>query len=398
MSLEVAKNVVGRLTEAGHTAYLAGGCVRDMLLGLKPKDYDVATSATPNEVLLLFPRAKMVGAHFGVAMMDGVEIATFRKDGVYFDGRHPDDVQFVLTPEEDACRRDFTCNAMYMDPFTNEILDFFGGREAIATKVIRAVGLPESRFQEDYIRMLRAVRFAVKLGFEIAPSTLTAIRKNAHYIHEIAVERIMAELRKAFDINAAKTLDLLLHTQLYDAIFPAIDEEGVSNVAKSLQYANGFKFALAAMCFQWPADEITANLDALRVANDERDYVFGVLNLLAKFDQDNLLLPLASLKRMLRSAYIKPALDLYKALADTDECVTDGHGAFVDFMFKIHHPDDLYPAKLITGNDLLAAGMKPCKHFTTFLEEIEDMQLNEVLLARDKALEIVRDYSLKHSC
>ena len=181
MSAEVsATSLAAKLTAAGYTAYFAGGCVRDKLLDVEPKDYDIATSATPKQVLSLFPGSNEVGAHFGVVIVkhDGhhVEIATFRTDGSYRDGRRPESVTFS-TPDEDAHRRDFTINGLFENPSTGEIIDHIGGISDIQSRVIRAIGIPADRFQEDALRLLRAVRFSTTLGFPIEPVTLEAIKK-----------------------------------------------------------------------------------------------------------------------------------------------------------------------------------------------------------------------------
>ena len=200
-----ARRIVQRLQSAGHTAYFAGGCVRDQLMGRPPKDYDVATSATPDQVLALFPRGQQVGAAFGVILLveksNGqrlqVEVATFRTDGAYSDGRHPDAVHFT-TAEIDAQRRDFTCNGLFLDPLANngagQLHDFVGGQADIQSKILRAIGDPAARFKEDHLRMLRAVRFAARLSFTIEPRTRDAIRHCAGNILTVSRERIHDEL------------------------------------------------------------------------------------------------------------------------------------------------------------------------------------------------------------
>ena len=192
-----ALDIIATLRSAGHIALLAGGCVRDLLLNRTPKDYDVVTDATPRRVKELFPRARQVGAKFGVMLVrryrHDVEVATFRADGTYSDGRHPDQVTFG-TEQEDAARRDFTVNGMFCDPAEERIIDHVGGREDLEAGVIRTIGVPAERFAEDHLRMLRAVRFASTLGFELAPETLAAIRQHAPKLELISAERIWQEL------------------------------------------------------------------------------------------------------------------------------------------------------------------------------------------------------------
>ncbi len=190
-------DILRRLRGAGFESYLCGGCVRDRLMGRAPKDYDIATAATPDEVERLFPHTVPVGKAFGVVLVEGEdgahhEVATFRKDAGYADGRRPDAVAFSGA-EEDARRRDFTINALFLDPFENRIIDFVGGREDIANRVLRTVGNPEERFREDHLRLLRAVRFAARTGFAVDPATWSAVRALAPLVRTVSPERIAAE-------------------------------------------------------------------------------------------------------------------------------------------------------------------------------------------------------------
>ncbi|MGH9785856.1 MAG: CCA tRNA nucleotidyltransferase, partial [Terriglobia bacterium] len=192
-SLRAAERVASELRRGGFQAYFVGGCVRDLLRGAEPKDYDIATDARPEQVLDLFPRALAVGAQFGVVgVLEGeqrVEVATFRNDGLYSDGRRPDEVQYSTNPREDVLRRDFTVNGLLLDPLTGKVLDFVEGRRDLSRRVIRAIGNPERRFEEDRLRMLRAVRFAAALEYEIEPETFAAIRRLSSKIATVSAER-----------------------------------------------------------------------------------------------------------------------------------------------------------------------------------------------------------------
>ncbi|MEO7100011.1 MAG: CCA tRNA nucleotidyltransferase, partial [Luteolibacter sp.] len=215
-----------RLIDAGHVAYFAGGCVRDKLLGLVPKDYDVATSAKPEEVLRLFPKSNEVGAHFGVVIAkhggEHVEIATFRTDGSYRDGRRPETVEFS-TPEHDAQRRDFTMNGLFEDPLTGEVIDFVGGRADLEARLVRAIGDPMARFKEDSLRLLRAVRFSTTLGFEIEPQTWAAIQECAESLGRISPERIRDEFSKILlSPNRRKGLEMLVDSGLIKQFMPEV--------------------------------------------------------------------------------------------------------------------------------------------------------------------------------
>src|SRR5204863_4028588 len=219
---EAARKVAARLREGGHVAYFAGGCVRDMVRGLAPKDYDIATDARPEVVQKLFRRTYAVGAHFGVIIVleNGFqfEVATFRSDEAYIDGRHPSAVHFS-SPEEDAQRRDFTINGMFYDPLAEKMIDLVGGRADIDAKLVRAIGDPAQRFGEDRLRMLRAVRFATVLGYEIEKATWDALATNAESINQISAERIRDELVRTFlSPNRVRGWDLLDSSGLMRAI------------------------------------------------------------------------------------------------------------------------------------------------------------------------------------
>src|SRR5215468_11986787 len=224
---QTARKVAARLREQGHTAYFAGGCVRDMVRGLTPKDYDIATDARPETVQALFPRTYAVGAHFGVIIVleDGFqfEVATFRSDEAYIDGRHPSAVHFS-SPQEDAERRDFTINGMFYDPVAEKVIDFVGGRTDIDAKLVRAIGDPAQRFAEDRLRMLRAVRFAIVLDYKIDNQTWEALVANASSINQISAERIRDELVRIFLApNRLRGWDLLDASGLMRAILPELE-------------------------------------------------------------------------------------------------------------------------------------------------------------------------------
>ena len=204
----LARDIVRTLRAAGHQAWLVGGCVRDLLLGVEPMDYDVSTSAPPERIVGLFPHSGLVGAHFGVVLVHRgsttVEVATFRSDHTYADGRRPDSVRFETDPKQDVLRRDFTINGLMMDPFDGGVLDYVGGREDLERRVVRAIGDPDARFQEDHLRLLRAVRFAARLGFEVEPATLAAMRRNHAAILRVSAERVRDELVRILTEGGAR--------------------------------------------------------------------------------------------------------------------------------------------------------------------------------------------------
>src|SRR6202158_3507853 len=244
-----AAEIVTTLRRQGHQAYFAGGCVRDLLLGREPADYDVATDATPQQVMQIFPQTYAVGEQFGVVLVPEpngatgvlarqgttVEVATFRSDAGYSDGRHPDEVRFTKSPQEDVQRRDFTINGMMLDPATNEVLDFVGGRDDLKARIIRAIGDPERRFTEDKLRMLRAVRFAARFDYKIDPATISAIQKLAPKIHQVSCERVREELTKMLtEGRARKAFELLDTSGLLPEVLPEI--AAMQGVEQPAQY------------------------------------------------------------------------------------------------------------------------------------------------------------------
>jgi poly(A) polymerase len=238
-AVEIAKG----LRERDYQAFLVGGCVRDLLLGREPADFDVATDATPEQVMAIFPETYAVGAQFGVVLVPEpgensnhlVEVATFRSDLGYSDGRHPDQVRFSKDPKEDVCRRDFTINGLLLDPITGQVLDFVGGRRDLESEIVRAIGNPEQRFAEDKLRMLRAVRFAARFDYVIEPATFTAIQKLSRQISQVSRERVRDELTRILTEGHARRGFLLLdQSRLLQEILPEI--EAMKGVAQPPQF------------------------------------------------------------------------------------------------------------------------------------------------------------------
>ena len=235
----LARQVIAKLRAMGHQAFLVGGCVRDLLLGVKPKDFDIATDARPDRIMDLFPRSGRVGAQFGVVLVrdvfDQVEVATFRSDHDYLDGRHPEQVRFENDPREDVLRRDFTINGLMMDPDTGNVLDFVDGRGDLSRGVIRAIGDPNARFREDHLRLLRGVRFAARLGFEIEPATFDAMRRDHALILKVAMERVRQELvRILTEGGARRGFELLDASGMLADLLPEV--AAMKGVAQPPQY------------------------------------------------------------------------------------------------------------------------------------------------------------------
>lgn len=426
-----ARTLVERLRAAGHLAYFAGGCVRDLVRGKTPKDIDIATDARPEEVQQLFRRTHAVGAHFGVVVVvEGewqFEVATFRSDGAYLDGRHPVAVNFS-SPEEDARRRDFTINGMFFDPPNNAVIDFVGGREDLAAGIVRAIGRPAQRFAEDRLRLLRAIRFATVLQFEIEPVTWEAIIHAAPGITEISAERIREELMRIFlspqrvrgwdlldasglmklllpELEATKGCeqppqfhpegDVFRHTRLMlellpekvslplvlSVLFHDIGKPPTSSVDHDGRIRfNGHDRVGAEMTeaimqrLRFSRAEIDATVEAVR-----QHMVFK--------DVPNM--RVAKLKRFMARPNFADELELHRV-----DCASS-HGMLDNYEFLQRKQTEfanepIIPPPLVRGDDLIALGMKPGPRFREILDAVETQQLEGELCDRDEALAWVK--------
>ena len=427
-----AIDIVRNLRTQGFSAYLVGGCVRDLVLGREPADWDVATSATPQEVLALYPHAVAVGAQFGVILVpfeDGnkVEVATFRNDGAYSDGRHPDEVRFAKTAEEDVQRRDFTINGLLMDPLDGDrILDYVGGQYDLRAGIIRTIGDPNRRFGEDKLRMLRAVRFAARFGYQIEPKTFAAIRALAPQIHQVSRERVRDELTKMLtEGKARRAFELLDQTGLLHKVLPEVEK--MKGVEQPPQFhpegdvwihTRMLLEGLAAGCsptLAWGAllhdvgkpptferlDRIRfhghadigakmarAICNRLRMSNDETDQIVAIVANHMKFPE----LPNmreSTLKKFLRQERFDEHLEMHRL-----DCAAS-HGDLSLYNFALEKlnttpPEEIRPAPLITGRDLIVAGYTPGPKFKDMLAQVEDAQLEGALASKEEALAWVR--------
>lgn len=391
-----AFEVVARLRDAGHQALWAGGCVRDIVLGTEPSDYDVATSARPDQVMPLFRRTVPVGLSFGVVRVLGpagareVEVATFRTDGRYLDGRRPESVTFG-TPEEDAARRDFTINGMFLDPLKEEVLDFVGGQADLQARLVRAIGDPFERFGEDKLRLLRAVRFAARFGFAIEARTRSAIMAMADAVQVVAVERIAQELRKMLEHERrSDAIGTAFETGLMTAVVPALgglDAEARCEALRVLEHLGerpGFPLALAALLRSLGASVVDEIGRGLKLSNEERERTVWLVE-----HQDALERPeelrLSRLKRLLAAPGSGDLLALGRAVA----LAGAGNLAGVTYCeaYRRDQPDGpLDPPALVSGADLIAAGLKPGPRFKALLESVRVMQLEGALTDREAAL------------
>ena len=397
---ELAIHIIRRLGKSGHQALLAGGCVRDMLLKRPAKDYDVATSASPDEVTKLFKRTVEVGAKFGVIMvLDGdqqVEVATFRTESGYCDGRHPGKVAFTVA-EEDAKRRDFTVNGMFYDPCQREVIDYVGGQKDLADRLLRTIGDADARFGEDFLRMLRAVRFSTQLSFRIEQKTWQAVCDQAGRIRQISAERIAMELEAILtDPNRAGGGRLLTTSNLAEAIFPGFAGEKAEfgiNVLAQLPKRTGFPLALAALFAGCQTDVATERIAGLNLS---RAHSRGVAFLLE--NRGRLLaetVSLADLKLLLGQAHF---WDLYalqksiqkleggslKALSQIKRRATDLKGT------------DLRPKPLLDGHELIALGVRPGPTVGLAAEEMYIAQLEDELKTPQQARKWIANWTARH--
>lgn len=445
-----ATEIVRRLRERGHQAYFAGGCVRDLLLSREPADYDVATDATPRQVMQIFPHTYAIGEQFGVVLVPengveqatdpvshpaeskpaAVEVATFRSDVGYSDGRHPDEVRFSTDPREDAQRRDFTINGMMMDPLTNQILDFVGGRNDLEAGIIRAIGDPVRRFTEDKLRMLRAVRFAARFDYQIEPSTMAAIRALTASIHQVSCERIREELTKMLtEGHARRAFELLDTTGLLQQVLPEIarmkgvqqppqyhpegdvfvhtlllleklqpDKSG--SISKTLAWGallhdvgkpSTFRVAPDRIRFDGHVDvgvTIAAEIcRRLRFSNHESAQILALVDNHMRF-ADVHRMKESTLKRFLRLPDFEEHLELHRI-----DCLSS-HGHLDSYEYSREKlrslpPDVIRPKPLINGRNLMDAGYKPGPRFKQILTAVEDAQLDERLASSEAAMKYV---------
>jgi tRNA nucleotidyltransferase/poly(A) polymerase len=436
MGPSTAIQTAAQLREHGFQAWLVGGCVRDLVLGREPTDYDIATDARPNQVLDLFPKAHLVGAQFGVILVEGVEIATFRSDHSYQDGRHPSEVTFETDPKQDVLRRDFTINALLLDPslltssnpespLASEVVDFVGGLADLRSKTIRAIGDPVQRFEEDHLRMLRAIRFAARFGFEIEPHTMNAIRRLHQKIARVSPERIRDELVRILVEGAPRRgIELLDASGLLCDILPEVAAmKGVEQPAEfhpegdvwkhTLMMLEGLRdptptLALGVLLHDVGkpgtfrvADRIRFDghvelgerigrdiLTRLRFSNAEIDQVIALIANHMRFKHVFEMRD-SKLKRMLRMDRFEEHLELHRL-----DC-TSSHGhlenyEFAKARFEQSAPEALRPPRLLTGNDLIAAGYRPGPAFAEMLEAVEDAQLDSKIHTKEEALELVK--------
>jgi len=436
-----AVTVAQQLRASGHSAYLVGGCVRDLLLGREPADYDIATSATPAQVMKLFPKTYAVGAQFGVVLVpverdgpDGerdnyaIEVATFRSDGAYSDGRHPDEVRFSADASLDVRRRDFTINGLLLDPEAKEVFDYVGGRRDLEAKTIRAIGDARLRFSEDKLRMLRAVRFAARFGYSIEAETFRAIRELAGNIHDVSRERIRDEIVKMLtEGSARRAFELLDETGLLEQVLPEIKRmKGVEQPPQyhpegdvwihTLMLLEGLgpgtspSLALGALLhdvgkpptFRRAPDRIRFDNHAevgtrmaeeicrrFRLSNEETEQVCMLVANHMKFAEVQRMRE-STLKRFFRLPRFEEHLELHRL-----DCLSSHRDLslynFAREKMAALSTQQIRPEPLLDGNDLIGAGYQPGPQFKELLTAVEDAQLEGKVSSKTEALKLIRD-------
>jgi poly(A) polymerase len=438
-SSDLAVRICAHLHDAGHQSFFNGGCVRDIILGREPLDFDVSTDATPDRVQQLFPGSLAVGAQFGVIVVieDSVqvEVATFRSDVGYADGRHPTRVEFSTFPEEDVRRRDFTINGLLMDPRDNKIYDFVGGQADLKAGVVRAIGDPALRFEEDKLRMLRAVRFAARFGFAIEAGTFAAIRRLAAQIRQVSQERIRDELNKMLTEGAARrAFELLDETGLLREVLPEVAcmkdveqppqfhpegdvwthtllmlEKLAARTPRTLAWGALLHDVGKPPTFRPPsgpddrirfdehvevgvriAEEICRRL---RFSNEDTEQIASLVANHMRF-KDVPKMRDSTRKRFARLLHFEQHLELHRL-----DCLSS-HGDLSTYDFVQHFlaeipPETIRPARLLTGEDLRDMGLNPGPLFREILAAIEDGQLEGKITSREDALKFVRSQFLR---
>jgi poly(A) polymerase len=404
MSLQdAALAVIRRLRDHGHEALWAGGCVRDMLLKLDPVDIDVASNAHPERIVELFRRTRPVGMQFGVVLVKQgthwIEVATFRSDVNYADGRRPEHVVFT-TAEEDAQRRDFTINGLFYDPVDNRIIDYVGGRQDLDARVIRAIGNPAERFAEDHLRMLRAVRFATRFGFHIEPLTADSIREHASKLTRISAERIREELEKMLvRASRAESLRQIHELGLLPYLWPRAGwkDDQFARALRSLAALPAeadFVLSLAAMLAEYAPREARRIARDLRCSNDEMAALVWLVEHVDAVEHAEVLC-LPEFKRLIAHPRFDDLLTLHASVCEARGLAKDANAAARIRRDEIP-PDQITPPPFITGDDLISLGLKPGPLFGELLDALYDEQLDNRLTTRTQALARLQEM-LTHS-
>lgn len=396
MKPDAAIDIVRRLRDQGHEAYLVGGCVRDMVMGIEPSDYDIATSARPEEVVKIFPRTQSVGAQFGVVLVihngHPYEVATFRSDEAYIDGRRPTGVVFT-DAKQDVLRRDFTINGLLYDPVDRRVIDHVSGQRDIQAKVVRAIGDPRKRFEEDKLRILRAIRFGARLGYTIEPATWEAVCAMAPQIHQVSLERIRDELvRILTEGQAAHGVRMLEESGLRAQILPEL--KWTPHLERSLgmlKAGSTGDFAIGVLLRELNVADVQQIVERLKFSRAEMHHIAALVENLPAFSKVAHM-SISSLKRFFRLARFEDHLELARIHAVAGGGDSENY-AFASRKYQEWSEEDIAPRPLISGEDLMALGYTPGPLFKEILTRVEDEQLDGRLHDRSGAINfVIRHY------
>ena len=403
---EFSIEIIQKLTSAGYTAYWAGGCVRDLLLGKEPNDFDVATSAPPEQVRDLFGKRRTlaVGESFGVIIVLGpktagqIEVATFRTEGEYLDGRRPESVDFC-SPEEDSKRRDFTINGMFYDPIAERVHDFVGGEKDLNRKLVRAIGVPQDRMEEDKLRLLRAVRFTALLCFELEPATADAVKIMASQIVVVSAERISQELRKMLaHPQRASAMRLCEELDLLAAILPEVVDATIQvsleNWEQSLQVLDrldvaSFEMGMAVLLSDVRLDSVREICIRLKLSNQEKESIMWLVQHQGCLDQ----FPewtLAEQKKLVVQPHFEQLFEIEQLRAIVQEKSGQPY-QFIKSFRSERTAEELCPPELLNGRTLIELGHRPGPKFQTWLKAVREAQLNEEISTQEEAIALIKN-------
>ena len=393
MKPDSAIEIIRELRRHGYEAYLVGGCVRDMVMQIEPADYDIATNARPEDVSRIFPRTEGVGAQFGVVLVihrgHPFEVATFRSDQEYTDGRRPTGVVFT-DAEQDVLRRDFTINGLLYDPIGGGVIDYVHGQEDIEAKIVRAIGDPHARFEEDKLRILRAIRFGARLGYTIESRTWDAVRAMAPKIHQVSRERIRDEIvRILIEGQAARGFRMLEESGLRAQMLPELS--WTDHIEKSLGMLPARAeedFAVGVLLHETPVADVQSVVERLRFSRAEMHHVIALVENLPRFSEVRQM-PVSTIKRFLRLDRFHDHLELARIHRVTrNQDLADYN--FVRNKRREWSETDIWPEPLITGDNLIMMGFTPGPAFKEILTRIEDEQLEGRLKTHEQAMDYVK--------
>jgi poly(A) polymerase len=399
MKPDSAIEIIQELRDSHYEAYLVGGCVRDMVMGIEPADYDIATSARPEEIMKMFPRTEAIGAQFGVVLVihhgHPYEVATFRSDEAYVDGRRPTGVVFT-DAKTDVMRRDFTINGLLFDPIGKTILDYVSGQKDIEAKIVRAIGDPARRFEEDKLRILRAIRFGARLGYTIESETWKAVCVMAPQIHQVSTERIQGEIVRILTEGQARTgLQMLHDSGLLPEVLPEVRwNDHLAQCLGMLELGVASDLAMAVLLHEVQVSDVLRIMERLKFSRLEINHTVCLVARIPQF-QTVRDMSVAALKKFFRLPRFEDHLEIERIC----RMVSDADLENYDFVLKTLRgwtPDDIWPEPWITGEDLIAMGIPPGPVYKEILSAVDDEQLEGRLTSRESAIEFVKKmYGLK---